>query len=58
LVELLKAYDIDENTSIVLLSYHHEFDEAALLTVIYSPARYIGILGNKHKVTAYFSKLN
>lgn len=58
IVELLKAYDIDENTSIVLLSYHHEFDEAALLTVIHSPARYIGIMGNKHKVTAYFSKLN
>ncbi|MDD2619395.1 MAG: XdhC family protein [Syntrophomonadaceae bacterium] len=58
IVELLKKCEISESTSIVLATYHHEFDEAALLTVIRSQARYIGILGNKHKVTAYFSKLN
>ncbi len=58
IVELLKKYEISENTSIVLVTYHHEFDEAALLEVIRSPARYIGVLGNKHKVTAYFSKLD
>jgi xanthine dehydrogenase accessory factor len=58
IVELLNDYSINETTSIVLVSYQHEFDEAALQVVIRSPARYIGVLGNKRKVTAYFSKLN
>lgn len=58
IVEILKKCEISQNTSIVLVSHHHEADEAALQAIIKSPARYIGILGNKHKVTAYFSKLN
>ncbi len=58
IAELLKSSTIDSNTSIVLISHNHEYDEPALLAVINSPARYIGILGNKRKVTAYFSKLN
>ncbi|MGI6413098.1 MAG: XdhC family protein [Syntrophomonadaceae bacterium] len=56
-LELLRGCDIHENTSIVLASYNHEFDDMALQAVIKSPARYIGILGNKHKVTAYFKML-
>ncbi len=56
-VALLRACDIDETTSIVLATYNHEFDPPALHAVIKSPARYIGILGNKRKVTAYFSQL-
>jgi len=56
-VELLRACDITETTSIVLVTYNHEFDEPALQVVIKSPARYIGVLGNKRKVTAYFSRL-
>ena len=58
IVELLQSSTIDSNTSIVLISHNHEYDEPALLAVVNSPARYIGILGNKRKVTAYFSKLN
>lgn len=58
IAELLKSCEITDNTSIVIASYHHEWDEVALLAVIHSPARYIGILGNKRKVTAHFSKLN
>jgi xanthine dehydrogenase accessory factor len=58
IVELLNTCEINENTSIVLLSHHHEFDEVALQAVIRSPARYIGIMGNKHKVTAYFRQLH
>ncbi|MDD3364329.1 MAG: XdhC family protein [Syntrophomonas sp.] len=57
IVELLGAYDVTETTSIVLVTHNHEFDEPALQAVIKSPARYIGVLGNKRKVTAYFSKL-
>jgi len=58
IVELLQSSTIDRNTSIVLISHDHEYDEPALLAVANSPARYIGILGNKRKVTAYFSRLN
>lgn len=58
IVELLKSSTIDSNTSVVLISHDHEYDEPALVAVVNSPARYIGILGNKRKVTAYFSRLN
>lgn len=58
IVEQLNNCHIDENTSIVICSHHHEADQPALKAVIYSPARYIGILGNKHKVIAHFSLLN
>lgn len=57
-IEILQGLEIDDSSSIVIASHHHEFDEAALLAVIYSPARYIGMLGNKRKVTAYYAKLN
>lgn len=58
IVQILGNCDINARTSIVLVTHHHEYDEAALQVVIKSSARYIGILGNKHKVTAYFSTLN
>lgn len=56
-VQLLGNCDIDDNTSIVIITRHHEFDEAALLTVINSPARYIGIMSNRRAVKAYLSRL-
>lgn len=56
-VQLLAACTIDETTSIVIVTHHHEYDELALLAVINSPARYIGIMSNRHAVTAYLSKL-
>ncbi|MGI6469327.1 MAG: XdhC family protein [Syntrophomonadaceae bacterium] len=56
-VELLRSCDITPATSIVLLTNHHEFDLPALEAVIASPARYIGIMGNKRRVTAYLSRL-
>ncbi|MDD4802228.1 MAG: XdhC family protein [Syntrophomonas sp.] len=56
-VELLQTCAITDTTSIVLVTYNHEFDELALHAVIKSPARYIGILGNKRKITAYLSSL-
>lgn len=58
IVELLNSCEISEETSIVLVTHQHEYDEEALCAIINSPARYIGVLGNKRKVTAYFSKLN
>lgn len=58
IVELLTSCEITDETSIVLVTYQHKFDEEALCAVINSPARYIGVLGNKRKVTAYFNKLS
>ncbi|MDD3268947.1 MAG: XdhC/CoxI family protein [Syntrophomonadaceae bacterium] len=58
IVDILGKLEINETTSIVLVTHHHEFDEVALHAIIRSSARYIGILGNKYKVTAYFSKLD
>jgi len=57
-VEQLSTINIDESTSIIIASQHHEADGPALQAVVTSPARYIGVLGNKRKVTAHFSKLN
>jgi len=57
IVKLLGACTITQTTSIVLVTYNHEFDFPALEAVIESRARYIGVLGNKRKVTTYFSKL-
>jgi len=57
-VEQLGTINIDENTSIIIASHHHEADGPALQAVVNSPARYIGVLGNKRKVTAHFSQLN
>ncbi|MEQ8201724.1 MAG: XdhC family protein [Syntrophomonadaceae bacterium] len=56
-ISLLGGCEITETTSIVLASSHHEFDLAALCELAGSPARYIGALGNKRKVTAYFAAL-
>lgn len=56
-VQLLQECNIDTDTSIIIVTQHHENDEAALLAVIDSPARYIGILSNKRAVTAYANKL-
>jgi xanthine dehydrogenase accessory factor len=57
IVALLKGCEITPTTSIVVLTHNHEFDEPALQAVIESPARYIGIMGNKRKVTAYLANL-
>ncbi|MDI9481532.1 MAG: XdhC family protein [Syntrophomonadaceae bacterium] len=56
-VQLLQECDIDTDTSIIIVTQHHENDEAALLAVIESPARYIGILSNKRAVASYANKL-
>lgn len=57
IVKLLGACEITAATSIVLLTHNHEFDELALQAIIKSSARYIGVLGNKRKVTNYCSSL-
>ena len=53
----LRECPITETTSVVLTSSHHEFDLLALCELANSPARYVGALGNKRKVTAYYAAL-
>lgn len=57
IVENLQSCSITENTNIVIATHHHEFDEMSLETVIFSPARYIGVLGNSRRVAGYFNNL-
>ena len=57
IVENISGYDITRDDSIVIVTRRHKFDEAVLKTVIFSPARYIGVLSNRHQVGNYFSKL-
>lgn len=57
IVELLKKSEISASTSVVLVTHNHRHDGPALEAIINSPARYIGVLGNRHKVAAYFNKL-
>lgn len=57
IVENLQFCSITENTNIVIATHHHEFDEKSLQAVISSPARYIGVLGNKRRVAGYFKNL-
>jgi xanthine dehydrogenase accessory factor len=57
IVEKISRYDITRDDSIVIVTRRHKFDEAVLKTVIYSPARYIGVLSNRRQVGSYFSKL-
>jgi xanthine dehydrogenase accessory factor len=57
IVEKISSYDITSADSIVIVTKRHKFDEDVLKTVIYSPARYIGVLSNRHQVGNYFSKL-
>jgi len=57
-VEQLKSCEITASASVVIATYHHKYDEAALMAVIKSPARYIGALANNRLVTYYYSKLN
>lgn len=54
----IASYNITADTSIVIASHHHEFDQDILRAIISSPARYIGLLGNKRKVAAMFDHLH
>jgi xanthine dehydrogenase accessory factor len=48
---------INENTSIVIITHGHAYDMEALKLVASSPARYIGMIGSKNKITHCLSVL-
>lgn len=55
--ETLHNWPIDSDTYIVLVTRGHSHDVEALLEVIDSPARYIGMIGSKRRVKAVFELL-
>jgi xanthine dehydrogenase accessory factor len=55
--EVLRQWRLDENTYVVIVTRGHVHDERALQTVIDSPARYLGMIGSRHKVQAVFDHL-
>lgn len=53
----LRAWPIDGNTYVVIVTRGHQHDEAALHAVIDSPARYIGLIGSRRKIKLIFDDL-
>ena len=48
--QTLATYPVDRRTSIVLVTRGHQQDVAALRTLVYSDAPYIGMIGSKRRV--------
>jgi xanthine dehydrogenase accessory factor len=57
LVEMLRGFRITSNTFVVLVSRGHKQDELSLREVVRSPARYVGMIGSKRRVTAVLQHL-
>ncbi len=55
--EALAEWPIDADTFIVLVTRGHSHDVESLLTVLDSPAHYIGMIGSKRRVKAVFDLL-
>jgi xanthine dehydrogenase accessory factor len=52
-----ELFDIDEDTSVVIVTHGHVHDKAALRSVIASTAGYIGMIGSRNKVRTVFAQL-
>ncbi|EHQ90877.1 XdhC family protein [Desulfosporosinus youngiae] len=57
IVTELKNYKTTEQSSIVICTYQHTLDEAALAAAILKPHRYIGMVGSRKKVALCFQHL-
>jgi xanthine dehydrogenase accessory factor len=53
----LRKISIDEQTYIVIVTRGHRHDGSALLSVIDSPAKYVGLIGSKAKIKTIFDDL-
>ena len=53
----LREYEITDKTYIVIVTRGHRHDEEALLSVINSPAGYIGMIGSRRKVKLLYDDL-
>lgn len=53
----LKEWAIDANTYVVIVTRGHRHDEAALRSVLSSPARYLGMIGSRRKIQVVYDDL-
>jgi xanthine dehydrogenase accessory factor len=56
-VQALRRLPIDASTHIVLVTRGHQHDVDCLLSVLDSPAAYLGMIGSRRRVTGVFSML-
>lgn len=54
---MAEPFDMDSNTSVVIVTHGHSYDMEALKMVIDSPARYIGMIGSRSKINFCFTQL-
>ncbi|MCF6466153.1 XdhC family protein [Clostridium sp. Cult2] len=57
IVENLEKMEVDHNTSIIIVTHGHKYDQDALEVVLKSNAKYIGMIGSKNKVRTTFNNL-
>jgi xanthine dehydrogenase accessory factor len=57
IVERLATVSITPDTYIVIVTRGHAYDEAALRSVLGSPAAYVGMIGSRRKVRTTFDRL-
>lgn len=52
-----EPFEINDKTSVVIVTHGHSYDLEALRTVIHSKARFIGMIGSKNKISHCFREL-
>jgi len=57
IAQTLRGYPIDDGCYVVIVTRGHRHDQAALEAVIRGPARYIGMIGSRRKVSVMFAEL-
>lgn len=55
--EVLHNHPVSDKTNVVIITHGHKFDQIALEKVIYSKARYIGMIGSKNKIAQCFKNM-
>ncbi|MFQ5682163.1 MAG: XdhC family protein [Candidatus Binatia bacterium] len=58
MAEILKSRRITSSTYIVLITRGHKYDEPCLREIIYSPAKYIGMIGSRRRTKACFQRFS
>lgn len=53
----LAKFNMDETTSVVIITHGHIHDEVALEAVIDRPVRYIGMIGSRKKISIVYDNL-
>lgn len=54
---MAEPFEMDSQTSVVIVTHGHSYDMEALKMVIDTPARYIGMIGSRSKISFCFNQL-